>query len=179
MMREGRSLAIKQPLRSVTVVSSDKQVLEDLRGLEAYVLSELNVRELKLSEDEEAFGITYRATPNFKELGQRLRGDFGAVQAALKKITKGDLKTFLSTGKLSILGHTLTGTDLEVRPELALADSHCEKDFAIILDTSIDESFKEEGLTRDLVNRIQRLRKKANLKPTDAVCTVVQAEGRA
>ena len=151
--------------------------LKDLKGLESYVLSELNVRELKLSEDEESFGITYRVTPNFKELGQRLSGDFGAIQAALKKLTKEDLKIFLSSGKLSLLGHTLTNTDLEVHPELALADSHCEKDFAIILDTSVDESLKEEGLSRDLVNRIQRLRKKANLKPTDSVCTIVQVEG--
>ena len=176
MMRESKGISMKVPLKNITVVSSSTQLLDDLQSLEGYILSELNVRELKLSTDEAAFGITYRAVPNFKELGQRLRGDFGAVQAALKKLTTDQLKTFMHEGRLVVLNHELGKDDLEVVRELSASpNAFCERDFAILLDTTVDESLKEEGLARDLVNRVQRLRKKANLRPTDNVSVMLTA----
>ena len=180
MLRENRNIPIKTPLRQVLVVTTDPLIKADLESLSAFILEELNVRDLVISEDEATYGIGYVAVPNFKELGGRLKKDFGAVQAAIKALQPAQLRSYLETGQLAILpGINLSGDDLEVirmvkdaempKDGFPLSCYHCARDHVVFLDVTIDEDLRTEGLARELVNRVQRLRKKAGLKASDEV----------
>lgn len=196
-MRDAKSLPIKTPLRAVSVLSSQGQVLEDLRSLEGYILEELNLRELKLellggerqAQDIAATatgGATpaslnddpfeYKVVPNFKSLGQRLRGDFAKVQEACKTLPKPECQSYLQTPSITIHGHLLEGDDLIITRYLpSHPDAFCDHEMCIVLDCTLDNGLVQEGIARDLVNRVQKLRKKASLVPTDDVVTVLKS----
>ena len=94
----------------MTVVSVDEQFCEDVAGLKAYALDELNVRTLKIDQNEEAYGVSYRATPNFKALGMRLKKDLPKVQNALKSLTQAQMASFMSSGVLKLPATNLPET---------------------------------------------------------------------
>lgn len=174
-LRKSRDIPLKTPLRGLTVVSVDAQFCEDVAGLQAYALDELNVRSLKIDQNEEAYNVSYRATPNFKVLGMRLKKDLPKVQAALKALTQAQLASFMANGVLEVAGHELNGDDLEVTRFLENVSSdsdvlaHCDSSIVVLLDCTEDAELKSEGLAREFVNRIQRLRKAAGLKASDSV----------
>ena len=180
-LRKSRDIPLKTPLRGLTVVSVDEQFCEDVAGLKAYALDELNVRTLKIDQNEEAYGVSYRATPNFKALGMRLKKDLPKVQNALKSLTQAQMASFMSSGVLEVAGHELTGDDLQVTRFLAATSvetgdvlSHCDSSIVVLLDCTEDAELKSEGLAREFVNRVQRLRKAAGLKASDSVAISVK-----
>ena len=179
-LRKSRDIPLKTPLRGLTVVSTDEQFCADVTGLKAYALDELNVRTLKIDQNEESYGVSYCATPNFKALGMRLKKDLPKVQNALKSLTQGQLAAFMSAGVLEVAGHELTGDDLQVTRYLANSVetgdvlSHCDSSIVVLLDCTEDAELKSEGLAREFVNRVQRLRKAAGLKASDSVAISVK-----
>lgn len=180
-LRKSRDIPLKTPLRGLTVVSADEQFCSDVSGLKAYALDELNVRTLKIDQNEESYGVSYRATPNFKALGMRLKKDLPKVQNALKSLTQAQLASFMSSGVLEVAGHELTGDDLQVTRYLADSSaetgdvlSHCDSSIVVLLDCTEDAELKSEGLAREFVNRVQRLRKAAGLKASDSVAISVK-----
>lgn len=180
-LRKSRDIPLKTPLKGLTVVSVDEQFCADVAGLESYALDELNVRSLKIDRDESAYGVSYRATPNFKALGARLKGDLPKVQGALKALVPAQLAAFMESGAIEVSGHVLTSEDLQVTRYLAenAATSgenvlaHCDRSIVVLLDCTVDAELRAEGLAREFINRIQKLRKAAGLKASDAVKIVV------
>lgn len=174
-IRESRNLPLKTPLREVIVLSTDPVFRSDIESLRSYVEEELNVRSLLLVDDEAAWGVQYRATPNFKLLGQRLKKDLSTVQKALaNSVSQADLRQLMDSGKLVVAGHELTLEEVEVvRVVETTLDSsrvaQCDREFIVLLDVTVDQGLRDEGLARELVNRVQRLRKKAGLKATDEI----------
>ena len=184
-LRKLRDLPLKTPLRAVTVVcAADEQFLLDLQGLQGYLLEEANVRTLCVDRDEAAHGVTLRAAPNFRLLGQRLKHDLVPVQRALQGLDAAQLAALVRDGAIELCGHRLTAEDLQV--SRALPDAHvqrlaaqnilalCDSHHLVLLDCSVDAALRAEGLARELVNRAQRLRKRAGLKSADAVRVVVR-----
>jgi isoleucyl-tRNA synthetase len=177
-IRDSKNIPLKTPLCEVIVLSTDASFRADLDSLRSYVEEELNVRTLRLVDDETAWGVQYRATPNFKLLGTRLKKDLASVQKALLSVTQAELKGLLSTGTLVVLGHELTAEEVQVARVVESASSEyvvaCERDFIVLLNTLMDSDMRAEGLARELVNRVQRLRKKVGLKATDEVTVFCQ-----
>lgn len=84
------------------VVNRDSQFLEDVQSLEHYILSELNIRKMTVSQDKEKYGVTLKAELNFRTLGARLKGDQKKVAEYIKqKTTQEDLENFLADGILA------------------------------------------------------------------------------
>jgi isoleucyl-tRNA synthetase len=79
--RERKTLPLKFPLATITVVNSDKQYLQDVNDLKSYIIEELNVKDVALSSDSSS--VVTSAKPDFDVLGKRLRGDMGKVQKAI------------------------------------------------------------------------------------------------
>ncbi len=176
ILRKCRDIPLKAPLSGMTVVSADAQFRADVAGLEAYALEELNVRSLRLDADESAYGIAYRAVPNFKGLGARLKGDLPKVQAALKTLSQAQMAAFMESGSIEVAGHVLSGEDLQVtrfledgitsNPDIV---AQCDRSVLVLLDCRVDDELRSEGLAREFINRVQRLRKAAGLKAADLV----------
>ncbi|KAL3479815.1 tRNA synthetases class I-domain-containing protein [Aspergillus californicus] len=173
--RERRSLGLKTPLKSLVVIHQDAQYLEDVKSLEGYILEEINVQELILSSDEEKYNVQYSVTADWPTLGKKLKKDAQKVKKALPSLTSEDVKKFVADKKMSVDGIELVEEDLLVKRGLKQDASSEEKepnadgDVLTILDAKLHPELAQQGLGREIVNRLQRLRKKAGLVPTDDV----------
>lgn len=176
VLRERKAIPVKYPLKEMVVINRDSQFLDDLVSLENYILLELNIRKMTVSQDKAKYGVQLKAEPNFRLLGARLKGDQKKVVDYLKnKVSEEELTTFLEQGTLNVLGYDLTAEEVTVSycvsEDTSTNGGHFETNSdnqtIVMLDTSEDESLKEEGLVREVTNRIQKLRKSAKLMSTD------------
>lgn len=172
--RERKAMPIKYPVPTVIVIHKDEQYLKDIKSLESFVLLELNARELVLCADKAQYGVKMRAEPDHKTLGLRLKGDFKAVMAAIKQLNDDQIQESLNKGYFEILKHRVELD--EVRVIYAMAEdtnskyeAHSDNDVLVLMDLAPTEDLLHEGVAREIINRIQKLKKKTQLIPTDPV----------
>ncbi|KAK4215002.1 isoleucine--tRNA ligase, cytoplasmic [Rhypophila decipiens] len=173
--RERRSVGLKQPLRTLVVIHHDQQYLDDVKSLEGYITEELNIRDLVLTSDEAKHNVQYSVTADWPVLGKKLKKDMAKVKKALPAVTSEEAHEYVLTGKMVVAEITLEEGDLVVKRGLKEDESsrnletNTDNDVLTILDTEIYPGLAEEGLAREIINRVQRLRKKAGLNTTDDV----------
>ncbi|XP_062977279.1 isoleucine--tRNA ligase, cytoplasmic [Elgaria multicarinata webbii] len=182
VIRDRKTIPVKYPLKEVVVIHQDPQALEDIRSLEKYILEELNVRQVTLSTDKDKYGIRLRAEPDHMVLGKRLKGAFKSVAAAIKELTSEQLEEFQKTGTIVVEGHELHEEDLRLMYTFDQAtggsaqfEAHSDSQVLVLLDVTPDQSMVDEGVAREVINRIQKLRKKRNLVPTDEITVYYHA----
>lgn len=182
--RERRNLSLKTPLLSLVVVA-DRQALEDIETLKSYVLEELNVRNIVLTDDEEQYNIVLEARVDWPSLGKKLKKDVQVVRKALPNLTQTQLREYQRTKTMNLDGIALGEGGLTLVRVIGQRQGYEEADsgksggpqwepaFAddmiVLLDATPHSELVEEGLVRELINWFQRLRKKAGLVPTDEV----------
>merc|ERR550525_2126080 len=178
VLRDRKTMPLKYPLPEVVVIHKEQQCLEDIGSLENYIQEELNIRNVTLSADKASYGVTLRAEPDHKTLGPRLGGAFKSVMADIKKLDDATLTAFVDGGKLEVQGNTLAREEVRIMYTFAgdssknlsekyEADSSGE--ILVLLDTTPDQTMLEEGVAREVINRVQKLRKSAGLKVSDKV----------
>jgi len=175
-IRERTSISLKTPLKELLIFHPDGQYLLDVKSLQRYIQSELNVRDVVFTSDETLSGVRYRAVADWSVLGRKLRKDLGRVKNALPNVSSDDVKAYTKSGKLSVDGIELVAGDLTVHRYIELptaADSqyatHTDNDVVVRLDIKAHPELMNEWLAREVMNRIQKLRKKAGLQATDDV----------
>lgn len=179
-IREKKTISLKTPLKSLVILHSDAAYLKDIEDLKDYILEELNIRDIIITSDEKAYGVEYRAVADWPVLGKKLKKDAKKVKDALPSVTSEQVRSYLETGHIEVAGIALVKGDLNAirgLPESQAQEgleTRTDQEVLIILDTKIYPELKTEGLARELVNRIQKLRKKCGLQATDDV--VVQYE---
>lgn len=173
--RERRTIGLKTPLKTLVVIHKDQEYLDDVKSLEGYITEELNVRDLVLSSDEEKYNVQYSVAADWPVLGKKLKKDMQKVKKALPDVTSDDCKKYFSEGKISVAGIELVEGDLVVKRSLKESatskdqETNTDNDVLTILDAAIYPELAQEGLAREIINRVQQLRKKAGLKPTDDI----------
>ena len=182
VVRDRKTMPMKYPLSEVVVIHKDKAVLDNVEALQSYIMEELNVRKVTVSQDKVKYGVQLQAQPDFKALGARLKNDLKKVMAELKKLSDAQLEGFQKSGELKVCGHTLGGDDLKLsysasQSQSSSYEAHSDNDILILLDVTPDQSMLDEGLAREVINRIQKLRKKAKLMPTDDITIYYEASG--
>lgn len=184
VIRDRKTLPLKYPLAKVVVISRDQDVISDVEELEDYIKLELNVEELETTNDKEKFGVKIKAQPDLKLLGARLRGDSKSVIEAIKKMSELDLQDYqndpqnysidgrqIMEGELKLVysfGDELAG-DVKTQVAQQRYEAHSDGKIVVLLDVLPDQSMFDRGTAREFVNRIQKLRKKAGLVPTDPI----------
>lgn len=174
-IREKKMISLKTPLKELIIIHSDKGYLKDVESLKGYITEELNVRTLTITSDEAQYGVQYTVTADWPVLGKKLKKDAKKVKVALPKVTSEEVQQFAKSGKLTVDGIELVSEDLNIQrglPDSKAAEGQESRSFQnvlIILDVNSYPELINEGLTRELINRIQRLRKKAGLASTDEV----------
>lgn len=158
------------------VFHSDPAYLEDVKSLERYLHSELNVRDVVFTSDEELAGVRYRAVADWPVLGRKLRQNVGKVKNALPAVSSADIKAYTKTGELTVAGIPLVAGDLTIQRYIELPSgaeqqfaTHTDNDVVVRLDILVHPELFGEWIAREVINRIQQLRKKAGLKATDDV----------
>uniref|UniRef100_A0A0C9QTI3 Isoleucine--tRNA ligase, cytoplasmic n=1 Tax=Fopius arisanus TaxID=64838 RepID=A0A0C9QTI3_9HYME len=174
--RDRQTIPVKYPLPEVVVIHQDEKILEEIVALKSYILNELNVKELTVTTDKQKYGIRLAAEPDHKTLGFRLKGEFKAIIQAIKDLSDAQLQEFLVTKKIVVNNHELGEEDLRLMfsfsgptaQQLSMKyEATCEGNVLILLDITPDESMQHEGIAREIINRVQKLRKKAQLVPSD------------
>lgn len=176
-IREKKQISLKTPLRQLVVLHDDQLYLDDISDLENYILEELNVRKLIITSDESEYNVEYTAVADWPVLGKKLKGDAKKVKAALPKLTLEAVKDFAACGKICVDGIDLVAEDLQVQRGLPAdkaadgqeARSSQEDRVLVIFDCNMYPELEREGLAREIINRIQKLRKKAGLVATDEI----------
>ncbi len=177
--REQARIRVRQPLSTVFAVLPRAQVLRP--AVLDIVKDELNVKEIRFLETASEL-VTFRATPNFRVLGPRFGPRVSAVAAALAALGSDRLAAFRGGQPLrvEVEGETveLGPDDVEVRQE-ARGELVVESDegYTVALDPTIGPELRLEGLARELVNRVQRLRRDAGLEVQDRIRLGVGAAG--
>ncbi|KAF9603367.1 hypothetical protein IFM89_035612 [Coptis chinensis] len=184
-IRERHNKPLKTPLRKMVIVHPDSGFLEDIDGkLREYVLEELTIKELVTCNDPLEYA-SLRAEPDFSALGKRLGKAMGIVAKEVKAMSQTDILTFQRVGEVTLSGHCLKLSDIKIVREFKRPDDIAEKqydaagdgDVLVVLDLHLDVSLLEEGVAREIVNKIQKLRKKAGLEPTDVVEVYIEFVG--
>ncbi len=168
--REEVRIRVRQPLGVLHAVVPGRrprgEVLEVLKD-------ELNVKEVRFLDSAEGL-VTLSARPNFRVLGPRFQGASQAAAAALRELDSDALARFRRGEGITI---QVGGEKIAVEAEwLEVAESAAgdlvvktEGGVVAALDPTLDDALRAEGMARELVNRIQRLRKEAGLEITDRI----------
>jgi len=173
--RERRAIGLKQPLKTLIVIHPDDSYLADIRSLEDYIVEELNIHSLILSSDEEKYQVQYSVTADWPSLGKKLKKDAQKVKKSLPNLTSDDVRRFVQAKTITVEGIQLREEDLIVRRGLKEDDTsktletNTDNDVLTILDTELYPELAREGIAREVINRVQQLRKRAKLVPTDDV----------
>jgi isoleucyl-tRNA synthetase len=169
--RERVRIRVRQPLRrmqAVTPLGADVH-----GGLLDVLRDELNVRAVEFLAGTEEL-VRLRAQPNFRVLGRRFGGRTQEAAQRIRELSSDALRGFRGGGALRIeVGgepHELGVDEVEILEEASgelLVES--EAGFTVALDTTIDEELRVEGIARELVNRVQRLRRESGLAVSDRI----------
>ena len=174
-LRAKHQIKTRQPLPSLMVITRkdrDKEAID--RGVHI-IRDELNVKAITFSTDEARF-VRLGVKPNLKTLGKKLGSAIGSVRVAFEELSKDPsaVAKFLaeaeSTGKTTLAGHELTVEDLVI--ERGPKDNRLiatELGVTILLDTTVTEELLLEGYAREIVSRVQNLRKDSGLQVTDRI----------
>lgn len=174
--RDKCGIGLKTPLRTLVVIA-DASYLEDVQSLESYVREELNVRNIIFTSDEDKYNVRLQAAVDWPTLGKKLKKDVQKVRKALPSLTNDQLRRFLREKTITIDGIELGESDLTVNRALGDVkgtagekwEASSDNETIVLLDSTLYPELMDQGLARELINRVQRLRKKAGLVPTDDV----------
>ena len=168
--RETTKLKAKIPLKSMKIIHREKRVLENLKKFEPYFQDELNVRKIEyISNEDEYVQVTAKA--NFPVLGKRFGAKMKAVAAKIQAMPISDLLKLEAGGSFQAEGEEITISDVEIRraPKPAHPGVVTHHLVSIWMDTEVSEEQKEEGLSREIMRKIQAARKAADLKLDDRI----------
>ena len=172
-IRKKENHRVRQPLGKVMVPILDEKFERQLQSVEELILSEVNVKELEYLK-ETAGVIEKSIKANFKALGPKYGKQMKQIAGAISQLTQEQISAFEASGsfELDIDGNPISIAleDAEIAskdiPGWAVAS---EGGITVALDLTITEELEEEGLARELVNRIQNLRKDKGLDVTDRI----------
>ncbi len=169
--REDVQIRVRQPLRQVRAVVPGGRTLSD-EMLEV-VRDELNVKEVGFLSTSQGL-VSLSAKPNYRSLGSRFGKRTNDIANRIRALSEDDLRSYQETGSLTVEldgeEHALGAGDLDVIQEASggLAVKG-EGAYTVALDPDLDDELRAEGVARELVNRIQRLRRDAGLEITDRI----------
>ncbi len=179
--RNEAKIKVRQPLRRVTVVLESEKKQAAVRAMEALIKEEINVRELAFAGDSGELMLP-RAQPNFKTLGPKFGAHVNQVAEIIRQLTPEEISHLLTKEALNISLEggkhgELDPADVQISQEAApglLVQE--ENGLVIALDSNLDDALRAEGLTREFINRVQKMRKEAGFDVTDRIEVYFQAE---
>jgi isoleucyl-tRNA synthetase len=180
-IRQKEKIKVRQPLQKIMIPVLDENERKEIEAVAELIKSEVNVKEIILLDD--ASGILVKQIkPNFKVLGPRFGKDMKLIALAISALKQEDIQKIEQEGEISLdLGNKsiiLQLEDVEISSQdiegwlVASAGS-----LTVALDITINEDLRREGIARELVNRIQNLRKNSGLEVTDKIDVKILKDG--
>jgi isoleucyl-tRNA synthetase len=170
-LRKKVGINVRQPLSKILLPILDKNFQHQVDEVKELILSETNIKAIEYITDTAGF-IKRKIKPNFKALGQKVGKDMKAVAQAISEFTQDDIAMLDSEGSLLLpaTGHTILTSDVEIIAEdvPGWQVANLGK-LTVALDVTLTNELKQEGISRELINRVQNLRKSSGLDVTDKI----------
>lgn len=181
-LRKEYKLKVRQPLAKAHLITSNGELLHALEKQIQLIADELNVKKIELHSDEAKF-VQWRALPNFPVLGKKIGKLMPEAKKVIQRFDRKQIQT-LSSGKtlqVEIGGEMveLEPGDLQIERQVreGLAAGNVG-DLTVALDTAVDEELLREGLARELVNKINTMRREERFDVTDRIRIQIQTSPR-
>ena len=172
-LRKKEMIKVRQPLQKIMIPILDESQRWEIEAVSDLIKAEVNVKEIELLDD--ASGVLVKQIkPNFKALGPRFGKDMGLISKEIQNLTAEQINELDTNGKLTLVisGNSiiLTATDVEIYSQdipgwLVASDNG----ITVALDIILTEELIKEGIARELVNRIQNIRKDSGFEVTDKI----------
>ena len=176
-LRRKVNIKVRQPLQTIMVPVVDAHQQESIEAVKALILNEVNVKELKFV-DNAAGILVKKIKPDFKKLGPRYGKIMKALAAAIQAMSQDEINAFEKAGTFTL---TVEGQEAMIeRADVEIISEDIpgwlvanEGRLTVALDITVTENLRKEGLARELVNRIQNLRKSSGYVITDKISVTV------
>ncbi len=177
-LRAKEKIKVRQPLQKIMIPVDSESQKNEILAVEDLIKSEVNVKEIQVLEDASDI-LVKQIKPNFKVLGPRFGKDMKTVAQAVNNFTSDDIKEIEQNGILDVEVNgkiiTLERTDVEITSQdiegWLVAN---EGAITVALDVTITDDLRKEGIARELINRIQNLRKDSGFEVTDRIDVTFQ-----
>lgn len=174
-IRKKENIKVRQPLQKILIPMVDARIKDEIEHVKDLILSEVNVKELEYID-----AIDKSIKPNFKVLGKKVGPKMKVVAELITQFNQQQIQELEQTGKIYI---DAEGVKIEVvheDVEILSADIKGYKvavdgKLTVALDVNINEALREEGVARELVSKLQNLRKDSNFEVTDKINVKIKA----
>jgi len=177
-IRKKEKLRVRLPLRRIMLPVLNDTYQEDIEQVKDLILSEVNVKEIEYISNTAGM-VSKKAKANFKTLGKRLGKNMKTAADLIQSMDQEAIARFEQTGLFSITidgsEYELSGDDIEILSEDIPGWQVASEDgITVALDVTLDDELVAEGTARELVNRIQNIRKSSGLNVTDRIKIFVE-----
>lgn len=171
-LRRKESLRVRQPLQKIMIPVLSERFAKNIQHVSELILSEVNVKELELLE--EGSGMLVKSIkPNFKTIGPKYGKQMKAIAAMVPSLTQEDIAAIEANGWKGVID----GQEVVLEPadfEIVAQDIpgwlvNSENGITVALDITLTDELRREGIARELINRVQNLRKDSGLEVTDRI----------
>ena len=176
-LRKKAEKNVRQPLQKAVIPVQDEQTLQALKHVADLIRAEVNVKELVIvPADKSEIKLVKKIKPNFKVLGKKVGAQMKAVAAEINAMTQEQIAQIEAEGnyQLSTVNYQLIEEDVEIltedMPGWLVVNNGV---LTIALDIELTPELIEEGIARELINRLQNLRKSSGLDITDRICVQI------
>lgn len=178
-LRKERRLKVRQPLAVAHVVTGNTEVLQNLEMAKQLIADELNVKDVQFSTDEERF-VHLSAKPNFPVLGRKAGKQMRALQSAIVSFDQKQCQALFDGQSVEL---SLNGTQVLLEPGDVLVDRSVreglvaanEGELTVALETELSEALILEGLAREIVNKVNSMRRDAGLEVSDRISVTMES----
>ena len=179
-LRKRAEKNVRQPLQKAVIPTPDQETADALLHVADLIKSEVNVKELVVVPAEQSeIRLVKKIKPNFKVLGKKVGANMKELAAAITAMSQDDIAKMESEGsfnfQLSTFNYTIVSEDVEIitedMPGWLVSNNGI---LTIALDIELTEALIEEGIARELINRIQNVRKSSGLEITDRIKVVLE-----
>ena len=179
-LRKRAEKNVRQPLQKAVIPTPDQETTDALLHVSDLIKSEVNVKELVIVPAEQSeIRLVKKIKPNFKVLGKKVGANMKALAAAINAMSQDEIAKMETEGafdfRLSTFDYTIVPEDVEIltedMPGWLVANNGI---LTIALDIELTDELIEEGIARELINRIQNLRKSSGLEITDRINVTIE-----
>jgi isoleucyl-tRNA synthetase len=164
----------------VVIVEGNDRIESEIDRVQQYIHGELNVKRIKLTKEKAEYGIEMKAKANFPVLALKAKEKMKVLSGLIEKMSDADVSSLRSTGAFVLDGVALALDDVKLLPKINAQFSQYETDFdenvCVLMDVSPDQEMINEGVLREVVNRVQRLRKEYKIVPLDDIVVYYDAQ---
>ena len=177
-LRKKANIRVRQPLSKIMIPVANEEMKTQIEKVSHLIMSEVNIKEIEfLSPDNNI--LVKNVKPNFKTLGKKYGKQMKQIQAYFTNMSQDEIHTFEKNNGTHL---NIDGVDVELTLEDALISTQdipgwavtSQDDLTVALDMTITDELMQEGLAREIVNRVQNLRKTGGFEVTDRIELIIE-----